>query len=63
MSKPKNELVDILENGVRSVLASTEATTDQKIQAIAAGSKLLQIKHKIPDSESKPPSFFNKAKS
>lgn len=60
MSKAKDDFLDVLEKGVRDVLSSQESTAGEKIQAIAAGSKLLQIKHKLGnlDDNGKPGSFF-----
>lgn len=60
MTKPKTDLLDAMEKGIRDVLENKDATAEQKIQAINAGSKLLQIKHKIAGESDEPGSFFNK---
>jgi hypothetical protein len=38
-----------LEKGVRGVLRSKDAKPNEKVAAIAAGAKLLMIRHKITD--------------
>ncbi len=40
-------LIDVLDQGVRDVLADTKATAKDKVDAVNAGAKLLMIKHKI----------------
>lgn len=40
-------LLDVLDQGVRDVLANDKASAAEKVNAINAGTKLLQIKHKI----------------
>lgn len=46
-----NDLLPALEKGIRDVLSNEKSTPSEKIQAINAGSKLLQIKHKISGVE------------
>jgi len=42
-----SDLLTALEQGVRSILSNRKATRSEKVQAITAGTKLLQIRHKI----------------
>lgn len=57
-AKPERDFLETLEKGVREVLSGKGATPEQKIQAINAGSKLLQIKHKITGMKDDDTSFF-----
>lgn len=41
------EFQDVLEQGVRKVLDNRKATASERLQAVAAGVKLLAIRHKI----------------
>ncbi len=43
----KTDFQDVLEQGVRGVLSNRKATASEKLQAVAAGVKLLAIRHKI----------------
>ncbi len=43
----KSDFQDVLEKGVRGVLKSKKATASERLQAVAAGVKLLAIRHKI----------------
>lgn len=43
----KSDFQDVLEQGVRGVLGNRKATASEKLQAVAAGVKLLAIRHKI----------------
>lgn len=59
----KDEFLGVLEQGVRDVLSAENSTTEQKIQAINTGAKLMQIKHKIGElapGKEKPDNFFEK---
>lgn len=57
-AEPKSsDFMDTLERGVRAVLRSKDAKPSEKVAAIAAGTKLLAIKHKIDESEGT--GFFN----
>lgn len=64
MTSPKDDFFTLLEKGVKDILKDKEATAAQKIQAITAGTKLLQVKHKItdPDGDDDNKSFFGKGK-
>jgi hypothetical protein len=44
-----DEFLKTLQKGVESVLADKDATPDEKIKALVAGTKILQTKHKIKD--------------
>lgn len=59
MTKKKDDLLDVLEKGVRTVLEDKDATVKERMEAINAGTKLMQLKHKIGDSDDEPGSFFN----
>ena len=48
--------LDTLEQGVRAVLKDKDAKASERVAAVAAGAKLLMIKHKI--SEADQDSFF-----
>lgn len=43
----KPDFQDVLEQGVRGVLSNRKATASEKLQAVAAGVKLLAIRYKI----------------
>lgn len=45
-----------LEDGVKAVLRDKDAKASERVAAIAAGAKLLAIKHKISDADQD--SFF-----
>jgi hypothetical protein len=47
----KSDFQDVLEQGVRSVLGNRKATASEKLQAVAAGVKLLAIRHKISGND------------
>lgn len=47
----------VLEQGVRRVLENRKATASERLQAVAAGVKLLAIKHKINGGDED--SFFS----
>ena len=52
--RPKSDkLLDAMERAVLKILANPKATTKDRIDAIAHGSKLAAIKHKItgPDDD------------
>lgn len=52
MTKPKEDkFFKLLEDGVRDVLKSPEASPADKLKAIDTGAKLLAIRHKIDTSE------------
>lgn len=58
--KPKtDDLLVKLEDGVRAVLDDPDADVKDRMQAITAGVKIAQIKHKISD-DSGGKHFFNK---
>ncbi len=52
-------LIDVLDQGVRDVLADAKATAKDKVDAVNAGAKLLMIKHKISLGE-EDGAFFGK---
>lgn len=52
----KPDFQDVLEKGVRGVLKSKKATASERLQAVAAGVKLLAIRYKINGGDEK--SFF-----
>ena len=52
----KSDFQDVLEQGVRGVLGNRKATASEKLQAVAAGVKLLAIRYKISGGEED--SFF-----
>lgn len=60
MTKKSDDFLEILESGVRDVIRSESASIEQKIQAINAGSKILQIKNKVLPDDDKSGSFFSK---
>lgn len=62
MTAPKDDFFNLLEKGVKDILKDKEATAAQKIQAITAGTKLLQVKHKVSDPDDDGKSFFGDKK-
>lgn len=58
----KEDFLDTLEKGVKSILEGNDTTVEQKIQAITAGAKIMTIRRGVPDDTDKPGSFFNKGK-
>lgn len=50
MTKPDDDFLKTLQKGVQSVLDNAEATPAEKLQAVVAGTKILQTKHKIKDT-------------
>jgi hypothetical protein len=60
--EPKSDtLMDLMEKGLRDILENERTTVEQKMQAIAAGTKLMAIKHKQPEPpEEKSRGFFDK---
>lgn len=59
IEKP-DEFFNILQKGVTDVLKSSKSTPAEKIQAINAGAKLMQIKFKVDDTDDTPGGFFKK---
>ena len=51
------EFLKLLEDGVRKVLKSKDASPGAKLQAVQAGAKLLAIRHKIGGGDEK--GFFD----
>lgn len=62
MTAAKDDFFTLLEKGVKDILKDKEATAAQKIQAITAGTKLLQVKHKVLDPDDDGKSFFGDKK-
>lgn len=58
--KLEDDLLLVLEKGIRSVLENKDSTSKEKMDAINAGTKLLHLKHKIKDTDDEPGSFFGK---
>lgn len=58
--KSDTDFLSTLENGVRAVLTNEKSTAKERIEAINAGAKLMQIKHRISDGNEDPGSFFKK---
>ena len=56
--KTDTDFLQVLENGIRSVLENKEATSKEKMDAVNAGTKLMLIKHKISDTGDDAGSFF-----
>ena len=58
-SEPESDdFIDVLEEGVRSVLGKKSATASEKLAAVNAGAKLLAIRHKITGDDET--NFFSK---
>lgn len=53
-----DDLITLLEKGIRSVLSNKEATSKEKMEAVNAGTRLLMIKHKISGDSDEPGGFF-----
>ena len=51
MAKADDSFLKLLEAGVRAVLKDPESQPSERIAAIAAGAKLLMIRHKISDTD------------
>ena len=63
MTVKKDDFFALLEKGVKDILRDKDSSPAQKIQAITAGTKLLQVKHKVSDDpEDDNTSFFGKCK-
>jgi hypothetical protein len=45
----EDDFLQTLEEGVRKVLRSKDAKPNERVAAIAAGAKLLMIRHRISD--------------
>lgn len=45
------DFVTVLESSVRGIIASPASTIEQRLKAIEAGTKLVQIKHKLAGGE------------
>lgn len=59
-TKP-DTLMDLMEKGLRDILENENSTVDQRLQAIAAGTKVMAIKYKQPEeAAAAPKSFFDK---
>lgn len=58
MTKKPDNFLAALEKGVRTVLEDSQSTVKERMEAINAGTKLMQMKHKIGDSDDEPGSFF-----
>lgn len=56
--KSDAEFLKTLEDGIRKVLTDKKTTAKERIEAINAGAKLMQIKHKISDTGDGAGSFF-----
>lgn len=54
-----DKFIEILEDGVKKVLKDRDATAKDRLNAVVAGAKLLQIKHKISGSDGES-NFFDK---
>ena len=50
---PGDPLIEALEQGIKSVLNDKDATVKEKMAAIAAGTKVAAIKHKISGGDDK----------
>lgn len=66
MPRPKKVALDLpnafaaaLETGVRHVLSDKRSTPEQRVNAINAGIKLLQAKHKIDTDKDEGGDFFS----
>lgn len=57
-------LLDAMEKAVISVLEDKKSKAKEKLEAVNAGAKLMQIKHKISGDNvgDEPGNFFNKGK-
>lgn len=58
--KSDSDFLKILEDGIKDVLSNKDTSPKERISAIEAGAKLMQIKHKIDGDEGGASSFFNR---
>ena len=50
---PDDDFLTVLEEGIRAVLKGKKVSPTERIQAVAAGAKLLMIKHRISGDDAK----------